>query len=174
MYNPQFVICCKTWYVYNLWCCRVFRWNLTWFSDWALRFLNLKKCAKKSGGNGLEIWKPGLKPTPGNLPPPKKFKVSKPRLEVLLIIKNFKVAIRGKSHYIIILSTFFTFNTGLCIICSTNTLILFCCVLDLSVKSPCLHPVFGRAFTALSLSQWYLQSNEIFIKSQYEMLKLGI
>jgi hypothetical protein len=31
---------------------------------------------------------------------PKIFKVSKPRLEVLLIIKNFKLAIRGQSHFV--------------------------------------------------------------------------
>ncbi len=31
------------------------------------------------------------------------------------------------------------------------------------VKSPCLHPVFGPAFTSCPLFQWYLQSNEILL-----------
>jgi hypothetical protein len=43
-------------------------------------------------------------------------------------------------------------------------------LLDLSVKQPCLHPVFGPPFTPYPLFQWYLQSKDIFIKSQYEML----
>jgi hypothetical protein len=76
----------------------VFRWNATWFSDWALRFLNLKKCAKigsKWFGN-LKTWTqiPHLETSP------KKLKVSKPRLEVLLIIKNFKLAIREQRHFV--------------------------------------------------------------------------
>jgi len=36
-------------------------------------------------------------------------------------------------------------------------------VMELSVKSPCLHPVFGPAFTPYPLFQWYLQSNEILL-----------
>ncbi len=47
-------------------------------------------------------------------------------------------------------------------------------ILELSVKKPCLHPVFGPPFTPYPLFQWYPQSKEIFIKSQYEMLKLSI
>ncbi len=35
--------------------------------------------------------------------------------------------------------------------------------IELSVKSPCLHPVFGPAFTSCPLFQWYLQSNEILL-----------
>ncbi len=37
-----------------------------------------------------------------------------------------------------------------------------------------LNPLFGLAFNPYPLFQCYLQSNEIFIKSQYEMLKLSI
>jgi len=43
-------------------------------------------------------------------------------------------------------------------------------LLGLSEKSP----VFGPAFTLYPLFQWYLQSNENFIKSQDEMVKLSI
>jgi hypothetical protein len=47
--------------------------------------------------------------------------------------------------------------------------------LDLSVKSPCLHPVFGAPFTPYPLFQWYLSAKYWnFIKSQYEMMKLSI
>ncbi len=99
MYNPQFSICCKTWYEYNLWCYRVFRWNPTWFSDWALKVLESAKMCKNQEQNGfgnLKTWTP----TPHLETSPKKFKISKPRLEVLLIIKNFKLAIRGQSHFV--------------------------------------------------------------------------
>jgi hypothetical protein len=34
-------------------------------------------------------------------------------------------------------------------------------LLDFSVKSPCLQPVFGPAFTQYPLFQWYSQNNEI-------------
>jgi hypothetical protein len=44
-------------------------------------------------------------------------------------------------------------------------------MIELSGKSPCLHPVFGPAFTPYALSKCYLPSKEIFIKSEYEMLK---
>jgi len=164
VYNPQFSICCKTWYEYNLWCYRVFRWNPTWFSDWALKVLESAKMCKNQEQNGfgnLKTWTP----TPHLETSPKKFKMSKPRLEVLLIIKELQTCHKGaepfcgmfirrhskpfklwvrflgisqkkilsyllvwtchkrKSHYIIILSTFKKFNTGLCIIIySTNTL----------------------------------------------------
>jgi hypothetical protein len=47
-------------------------------------------------------------------------------------------------------------------------------MIELSGKSPCLHLVFGPAFTPYALSEWYLPSKEIFIKSEYEMLKLNI
>jgi len=47
-----------------------------------------------------------------------------------------------------------------------------CEIIELSVKSHCLHPVFGPPFTSYALFQWYPQRN--FIKSQYEMLKLSI
>jgi hypothetical protein len=40
-------------------------------------------------------------------------------------------------------------------------------LLNLSRKS-------SSAFTPYPIFQWYLQSKEIFIKSQYEMLKLSI
>jgi hypothetical protein len=43
-----------------------------------------------------------------------------------------------------------------------------------TLKSPCLHPVFGPVFTPYPLFPWYLQSKDIFIKSQNEMLKLSI
>jgi hypothetical protein len=33
-------------------------------------------------------------------------------------------------------------------------------LLELSLKSPCFHPVFGPAFTPYPLSQWYPQSKE--------------
>jgi hypothetical protein len=36
-------------------------------------------------------------------------------------------------------------------------------VMELSVKSPCLHPEFGPAFTPYPFFQWYLQSNEILL-----------
>jgi hypothetical protein len=45
---------------------------------------------------------------------------------------------------------------------------------ELFVKSPCLHPVFGPAFTPYPLFQWYPQSKRNFIKSQCEILKLSI
>jgi hypothetical protein len=38
--------------------------------------------------------------------------------------------------------------------------------IELSVKSPYLHPLFGPAFTPYPLFQWYPQSKENFIKSQ--------
>ncbi len=41
--------------------------------------------------------------------------------------------------------------------------------IELSIKSPCL----WACFQPLSLFQWYPQSKEIFIESQYEMLKLS-
>jgi hypothetical protein len=34
-------------------------------------------------------------------------------------------------------------------------------VFQISLKPPCLHPVFGPPFTPYTLFQWYLQSNEI-------------
>jgi hypothetical protein len=34
---------------------------------------------------------------------------------------------------------------------------------ELFVKSPCLHPLFGPAFTPYPLFQWYPQSNEILL-----------
>jgi hypothetical protein len=40
--------------------------------------------------------------------------------------------------------------------------------------APSLHPAFGPPFTPYPLFQWYLQSKDIFIKFQYEMLKLSI
>jgi hypothetical protein len=45
-------------------------------------------------------------------------------------------------------------------------------VIELSVKSPSLCPLFGPE--SYPLFQWYLQSKEIFIKSQYEILKNSI
>jgi hypothetical protein len=36
-------------------------------------------------------------------------------------------------------------------------------ILELSLKSPCLHPVFGPPFIPYSLFQWYPQSNEILL-----------
>jgi hypothetical protein len=41
------------------------------------------------------------------------------------------------------------------------------------MKLPSLHPLFGPAFTSCPPFQWYLQSKESLIKSQYEMLKLS-
>jgi hypothetical protein len=44
-----------------------------------------------------------------------------------------------------------------------------------SVKSSCLHPVFGPLFTLYPRFEWGLQSKEVLIKSGYEMLlKLSI
>jgi hypothetical protein len=48
-------------------------------------------------------------------------------------------------------------------------------LLNLSVKSPSLSPPIPSALTPLvPLFQWYPQSTEILMKSQYEMLKLSI
>jgi hypothetical protein len=33
-------------------------------------------------------------------------------------------------------------------------------MLELSIKSSCLHPLFGPPFTSYPLFPWYLQSNE--------------
>ncbi len=46
-------------------------------------------------------------------------------------------------------------------------------ILDLSIKSPYFHYVFGPSFTPYPLSQWYLQKQFSYIKSRYEMLKLN-
>jgi hypothetical protein len=35
-------------------------------------------------------------------------------------------------------------------------------ILELSLKSPCLHPLFGSAFTPYPLFEWYPKSNEFF------------
>jgi hypothetical protein len=43
--------------------------------------------------------------------------------------------------------------------------------IELSRRSPCLHPVFGAAFTPYPLFQTYPQCKELFIESEYEMLK---
>lgn len=68
------------------------------FQTGPLRFLNRKKCAKIGS---KWFWKfENLDSNPHLETSPKKFKVSKPRLEVLLIIKNFKLAIRGQSHFV--------------------------------------------------------------------------
>jgi hypothetical protein len=39
--------------------------------------------------------------------------------------------------------------------------------LELSIKSPCLHPLCGSAFTPKPLFQWYPQSNEISLNSAF-------
>jgi hypothetical protein len=36
-------------------------------------------------------------------------------------------------------------------------------IIGLPVKSPCLHPIFGPAFTPYPLFQWYPQSNHILL-----------
>jgi hypothetical protein len=52
---------------------------------------------------------------------------------------------------------------------------LFCGLLydptiELSINSPCLHPVFGPAFTPYPLFQWYLQSIEILLNLSMKWL----
>ncbi len=47
-------------------------------------------------------------------------------------------------------------------------------LLELSIKSPCIHPVFGRPFHLLSSLSVVHAKQRNFIKSQYEMLKLSI
>jgi hypothetical protein len=42
---------------------------------------------------------------------------------------------------------------------------------EVTLSSPSLHPLFGPAFTSCPLFQWYLQSKESLIRSQYEMLE---
>jgi hypothetical protein len=44
--------------------------------------------------------------------------------------------------------------------CITNWMLSSLWFQCLSIKSPCLHLVFGPAFTTSLLFQWYLQSNE--------------
>jgi hypothetical protein len=36
-------------------------------------------------------------------------------------------------------------------------------LIELSIKSPCLHPVFGLAFILYPLFQWYPERNEILL-----------
>jgi len=36
-------------------------------------------------------------------------------------------------------------------------------IIGLTVESPCLHPIFGPAFTPYPLFQWYPQSNHILL-----------
>jgi hypothetical protein len=43
-------------------------------------------------------------------------------------------------------------------------------ILELPIKSPALHPVFGPVFTPYPLFQWYLQSNEILLNLSMKCL----
>jgi len=45
--------------------------------------------------------------------------------------------------------------------CLASLFHYFPITLELSVKSPSLHPVFGPVFTPYPLFQWYLQNKEI-------------
>jgi hypothetical protein len=48
--------------------------------------------------------------------------------------------------------------------------ILVLYIIELSLMSPCLHPVFGPGFTPpYPLFQWYLQSKRDFIESNLSM-----
>jgi hypothetical protein len=76
------------------------------------------------------------------------FDVSKSQLIILLLLQKFQYSILYVSkaqitHKILILQFF-------------NSI-------ELSQKSPCLHPVFGSPFTPYPLFQWYPQSKEILL-----------